>query len=70
MLANRLKTPINNYTSHYMGLNVRELPINEKNQLLTPAKTEETFFLYEKGNFSYFWNIFRTRSKKVKVQKI
>ena len=58
MLAKRLKTSINNYSIHYMGLNVRELPTMEKTRLLTPAKTEETFFLYEKGNFSYFWNIF------------
>jgi hypothetical protein len=64
MLAKRLNTPINNYTLHYMGLNVRELPIDEKTRLLTPAKTKETFFLYEKGNFSYFWNLFRTRNKK------
>ena len=63
MLAKRLKTSINNYTMHYMGLNVRELPIIEKTRLLTQVKAEGTFFLYEKGNFSYYWNIFTKQSR-------
>ena len=65
MIAKRLNTSIQNYGSHYLGLEVRELSMKEKTRILSAIKIPEIFFLYEKDFFSYYWNIFLKNSANI-----
>lgn len=65
MIAKRLNASIQDYGSHYLGLEVRELPMKEKTRILSGIKITEIFFVYEKDFFSYYWNIFLKKSTNI-----